>query len=167
MNIHNEQIDPTLRETDAMLHRAARADAGAARVLPGNPAGATLEDRVFSATKGVLNNTSPVIARIGPESVGRFGTAWKIAAAIAVIAGLGGAIVSLRPATAPTTIASSDPNKAAAEVELVLAAVSLLDEPLSGNFDQLAEDAARLHELVTTDRSYSAEPSEEKSKQGV
>lgn len=167
MKNHDERIDSAMHETDAMLLRAARMDAAAARELPGNPAGVTLEDRVFGATRGVLSSTSPVVARIGPGTGSRIHTLRQIAAAVAVVAGLGGAVVALRPSTKPTTIASGAPNKAAAEVELVLAAVSLLDEPLSGNFDQLAEDAARLHELVTTDRSYSAEPTEEKTKQGV
>ena len=166
MNKNEHEIDAALLETDAISRRAARLDASSARVLPGNPAGATLEDRIFAATKDVLNSSSPVLARIGPGISRSNGMLWKMAAAVAVVAGLGAAVVLLRPAAPQTTIASGD-NRTAADVELVLAAVSLLDEPLSGNFDQLAEDAARLHELVTTDRTFSTETSEDKSKQGV
>jgi len=166
MSSNEHEIDAALLETDAIARRAARLDASSARVLSGNPAGATLEDRIFASTKDVLNSSSPVVARIGPDTARSNGTLWKMAAAVAVVAGLGAAFVSLRPAPPATTIASAD-NRTAADVELVLAAVSLLDEPLSGNFDELAEDAARLHELVTTDRTFSTETSDEKSKQGV
>jgi hypothetical protein len=166
MNRNEHEIDAALLETDAIARRAARLDASSARELPGNPAGTTLEDRIFAATKDVLNSSSPVVARIGPGVVGSTGTLWKIAAAIAVVAGLGVAFVSLRPVAPKPEIAAAD-NKTAADMELVLAAVSLLDEPLSGNFDQLAEDAARLHELVTTDRTFSSEISDDKAKQGV
>lgn len=166
MNMNEHEIDAALLETDAIARRAARLDASSARELPGNPAGTTLEDRVFAATKDVLNSSSPVVARIGPGTGRSSGMFWKLAAAVAVVAGLGAVLVSLRPATQPAVIAQAD-NRTATDMELVLAAVSLLDEPLSGNFDQLAEDAARLHELVTTDRTFSTETSEEKSKQGV
>jgi len=167
MSSNEHEIDATLLETDAIARRAARLDASSARELPGNPAGVTLEDRIFAATKDVLNSSSPVVARIGPGSIRSNAMVWRLAAAIAIVAGLGAAFVSLRPVTSTTQIASTDGNKTAADMELVLAAVSLLDEPLSGNFDQLAEDAARLHELVTTDRTFSTETAEEKTKQGV
>lgn len=166
MNTNEHEIDSALLETDAIARRAARLDASSARELPGNPSGVTLEDRIFGATRDVLNSSLPVVARIGPETRPNHAGAWRIAAAIAVVAGLGGLYVSMRPA-APTQMTLADGNKAAADMELVLAAVSLLDEPLSGNFDQLAEDAARLHELVTTDRTLSTEMAEEKTKQGV
>lgn len=167
MKTNEHEIDAALLETDAIARRAARLDASSARELPGNPAGVTLEDRIFGATRDVLNSSLPVVARIGPGSRSTHSSVWRMAAAIAIVAGLGGLYVSLRPATPAITIAATDGNKAAADMELVLAAVSLLDEPLSGNFDQLAEDAARLHELVTTDRTFSSETAEEKTKQGV
>ena len=64
MKNHDERIDSAMHETDAMLLRAARMDAAAARELSGNPAGVTLEDRVFGATRGVLSSTSPVATMI-------------------------------------------------------------------------------------------------------
>ncbi|MGH7245141.1 MAG: hypothetical protein ACREJD_17130 [Phycisphaerales bacterium] len=168
MNSHEHEIDAALLETDAVARRAARLDASSARELPGRASGVTLEDRIFIATKDVLNSSSPVVARIGRGSQQNYAKVWKLAAAVAIVAGLSAAMITLRPATTVPTIASADGHRAAADVELVLAAVSLLDEPLSGNFDQLAEDAARLHELVTTDRTFPTETTEEKTtKQGV
>jgi len=167
MKTNEHDIDAALQETDAIARRAARLDASSARELPGNPAGVTLEDRIFGATRDVLNSSFPVVARIGPGVRPTHWGVWRMAAAFAIVAGLGGLYVSLRPAAPTTPIARADGSKAAADMELVLAAVSLLDEPLSGNFDQLAEDAARLHELVTTDRTFSTEIAEEKTRQGV
>lgn len=160
-------IDPALIETEATLREAARLDGLSAVVSHGQPNGHTLEDRIFASTRDVLNRPN-VAGRIGA------GSAWsrplKIAAAIALFAGIPGVLWSVRNGTGtqPATVAKNDSGvKSAADVELVLAAVSLLDEPLNGNFDQLAEDAARLHELVTSDRSYGTESEEKTVKQGV
>jgi hypothetical protein len=45
----------------------------------------------------------------------------------------------------------------------VLAAVSLLDEPLASSIDDLAADAMKLHELVTSDRTLGVESDDETS----
>lgn len=169
MNRNEHEIDATLLETDALARRAARLDAESAAELPRRAAGVTLEDRIFAATKDVLKNSSPVVARIGPGWGGRNSLVWKIAAALVVVTGVGALVLTARPVASTQTIASTENgNKTASEVELVLAVVSLLDEPLSGNFDQLVEDTARLHELVATDRTFAPESSDERStKQGV
>lgn len=168
MNREHE-IEPGLREIDEIAQKAARLDAATAPERADRASGVTLEDRIFSGTKDVLHGTSPVVARIGPGGITRSGTFWKIAAAVALVTGVGALVLSGRPAATPTVIANNDSgDKSASDVELVLAVVSLLEEPLSGNFDQLVEDTARLHELVATDRSFSPETWDDRStKQGV
>ncbi|MBX3389751.1 MAG: hypothetical protein KF691_09895 [Phycisphaeraceae bacterium] len=166
MNMHEHEVDAALLETDSIARRAAKLDAQSAREAPGSRIGATLEDRIFASTKDVLRNDSPVVGRIEPVARHVSPMVWKLAAAIALVAGVSVVVISLRPMPAQV-IASTDTGKGAPDMEMVLAAVSLLDEPLNGNFDQLAADAARLHELVTTQQPFAAENAEEKNSQGV
>lgn len=165
----NPVADPALRELEALLDRSAALDARAALDLPGSARGRSLEDRIHASTRDVLSETSPVIATIGKsESRARV---WRIAAAIGVVASIG----ILYSATRPQTVVKPDgtgvqlTTRTSSDVEYVLAAVSLLDEPLGSGIDDLMADATRLHELVTSDREIgAAQTSEEKpAKQGV
>lgn len=167
MNKNEHEIDASLLETDAIARRAAKLDAQSAAESPSSRVGATLEDRVFAATRNILRDESPVVGRIEPVVRRVTPVAWKLAAAIALVAGVSVAVISLRPMQSARDIASTDPGKSAPDMELVLAAVSLLDEPLNGNFDQLASDTARLHELVTTEQPFATETADEKNRQGV
>lgn len=141
-----------------LLDQAGIADAGAA-ARGTYPLGSTLEDRVFNSTRMIVSAQSPVIARIGPRS--RFASGLRLAAAVAIVGLLGvGYSVATRSSTAPstTTLAAANTSE---EVEIVLAAVSLLDEPLASSIDDLAADAKKLHELVTSDRTLGVESNEE------
>lgn len=168
MNSNEHEIDAALLETDAIARRAAKLDAQSAREALGSRSGVTLEDRIFASTKDVLRNESPVVGRIEPVVRRVSPMAWKIAAAVALVAGVSAVVFSLR-STQPAApiIATTNTGKGAPDMDLVLAAVSLLDEPLNGNFDQLAADAARLHELVTTEQPFATETADEKNRQGV
>lgn len=154
-----------------LLDQVGRADAGMAESRGSDPMGATLEDRVFASTRRIVSAQTPVIARIGPRV--RVASALRLAAAVALVGmlGIGYAIAtrsggSASPTTNPAPIvAKAD---AGADVEIMLAAVSLLDEPLAGGLDDLAADARRLHELVTSDRVFGVEqPEEPTSRQGA
>ncbi len=158
--------DAEVREVERLVREAARADANAARVDADRSRQRTLEDRVFASTHLVLSPQTEVIARIGPSRP--MPMAWKIAAAVGLLATLSVVYTATRPA-ATTGVTGSVAANGSADVEYVLAAVSLLDEPLNGGLEDLAEDAARLHELVASDRTFGTEqPAEEKpGTQGV
>lgn len=161
----NQTNESEVREVEALVRETARADAGAARV-DSRPNQRTLEDRIFDSTRQVLAPQTEVIARIGPSRP--IPLAWKLAAAVGLLATLGVVYTATRPVSS-AGIARPVLASGSADVEYVLAAVSLLDEPLNGGLDDLAEDAARLHELVASDRNFGTEqPAEEKpGTQGV
>ena len=163
MNMSNHNTTPGSDDAMArLLDQVGRADAGAAhRGI--DPLGSTLEDRVFNSTRMIVSAQSPVIARIGPRT--RFATALRLAAAIAIVGllGVGYTIAtrsSIKPAPRTTTLAAANTSE---EVELVLAAVSLLDEPLATGIDDLAADTMKLHELVASDRTLVADPAGDSS----
>ena len=165
MNNYNSSQGSTPGSDDAMarlLDQVGRADAGSA-ARGTAPLGATLEDRVFNSTRMIVSAQSPVVGRIGPRS--RFGSAFRIAAAVAIVGtlGVGYGIAtrsSIPTATTPPTLASTDTTD---DVNLVLAAVSLLDEPLAAGLDDITADAIKLHELVTSDRTLGVESSDDTS----
>lgn len=163
MSNHNNTPNITPGSDDAMarlLDQVGRADAGAA-ARGNDPLGASLEDRVFNSTHMIVSAQSPVIARIGPRS--RMASGLRLAAAVAIVGllGIGYAVASRNstPASSPTLAAANTSD----DVEIVLAAVSLLDEPLSSSIDDLAADAKKLHELVTSDRTLGVESADETS----
>lgn len=167
--IDNPEVDPALRELEALLDRSAAVDARAALELPGSSRGRSLEDRIHASTRDVLSETSPVIATIGKsESRARV---WRIAAALGVVASIGILYSATRSQTAakPEGPVAQLTTRTSSDVEYVLAAVSLLDEPLGSGIDDLMADATRLHELVTSDREFgTSQTNEEKpAKQGV
>jgi hypothetical protein len=162
MNMSNHNTTPGSDDAMArLLDHVGRADAGAAH-RGADPLGATIEDRVFNSTRMIVSAQSPVIARIGPRT--RLASAWRIAAAVTIVGllgvGYGIATRNTTPTTTSTTLAATN---ASEEVELVLAAVSLLDEPLASSIDDLAADAIKLHELVTSDRTLGVETGDETS----
>jgi hypothetical protein len=162
MNMSNHNTTPGSDDAMArLLDQVGRADAGASH-RGTDPLGGTLEDRVFNSTRMIVSAQSPVIARIGPRT--RFASALRIAAAVAIVGvlgvGYGIATRNSTPTSTNTTLAASN---ASEEVELVLAAVSLLDEPLATSIDDLAADAIKLHELVTSDRTLGVEAGDETS----
>ncbi|MBY0114019.1 MAG: hypothetical protein K2Y21_14475 [Phycisphaerales bacterium] len=162
MNMSNHNITPGSDDAMArLLDQVGRADAGTA-ARGTDPLGITLEDRVFNSTRMIVSAQSPVIARIGPRT--RFASGLRIAAAVAIVGllGLGYGIASRSstPTITTTTLAAAN---ASDDVEVVLAAVSLLDEPLAAGIDDLAADAIKLHELVTSDRTLGVDTGDEPS----
>lgn len=161
MNMSNHNTTPNITpgSDDAMarlLDQVGRADAGAA-ARGTDPLGGTLEDRVFNSTRMIVSAQSPVIARIGPRT--RFASGLRIAAAVAIVGVLGvGYSIATRNSTPTTTLAAAN---ASDDVDVVLAAVSLLDEPLAAGIEDLAADAIKLHELVTSDRTLGVESGDE------
>lgn len=155
MNMGNHNTTPGSDDAMArLLDQVGRADAGAA-ARGTDPLGATLEDRVFNSTRMIVSAQSPVIGRIGPRT--RFVTALRLAAAVAIVGVLGigyGIATKSSTSVSTPTIAAANTSE---ELEIVLAAVSLLDEPLATGIDDLAADAKKLHELVTSDRTLGVE----------
>ncbi|MBS0191618.1 MAG: hypothetical protein JSR52_10730 [Planctomycetes bacterium] len=156
------------REMSELLARMARGDADSARETD-SASGRTLEDRVFASTVSMVGRPE-VVATIGASrSLVRV---WRVAAVIGLVA-LGGVFYNIAisrsssPAS-PTTPTKSVAKASAEDVEFVLAAVSLLDEPLGGSLDDAISDATKLRDTVGSDRTFSSEPAEDKpSKQGV
>lgn len=162
MNMSNHNTTPGSDDAMArLLDQVGHADAGAA-VRGTDPLGGTLEDRVFNSTRMIISAQSPVIARIGPRT--RFASGLRLAAAIAIVGLLGvGYGIATRNSTPSTTTTTLAAVNASEDVEVVLAAVSLLDEPLAAGIDDLAADAKKLHELVTSDRTLGVETGDEPS----
>lgn len=135
--------DPTL----AALVRELEADAFAQQ--PAVVRGRSLEDRIFASTQHIVERRADVVMTIGRTS------RWRVWTSMAAAAALGlGTLLMLRPATVTDTgtLAGGSGELTSGEVELVLAAVTLLDEPLAG-VEDLAADARRLHELVASPAS--------------